>query len=412
MCISIRRLVLLLGSLSLGFVVGCGDLPNRDPGPLTRGRSGCDARPTTVDSARRDSQTAPDSHPVSFDAADSTGEAVDGGLVVDTIDGGAEPMVPDTQVEDTFVSTDPDCADAGDNPSQVATVIVLPDTQYYSAYYPTIFNAQVNYILNQRGPRNIAGVLHVGDVVDDIFSDSQWVAAAKALRPLDNVLPYILVPGNHDQDGNRKGLMDNYFPPDTMPWITGTMVPGQSENTYTLLDIGPRKWLVMALEFGPRNNTLVWADGILKAFPTLPAILLTHAYLYDDGTRYDWAAKGSNQLYNPHWYNPTPDEGVNDGEEMYKKLVVPNPNIRLVFSGHMNTTPWALARRTDLRPQGGAPVHQMLQDFQSNTNGGDGYLRILEFDYGTGEIRVDTYSPTLDKYIADNTGRFTLPLVP
>ena len=337
---------------------------------------------------------------------------MDGGLLADATDGTTDAMVPDTQMEDTFVNADTDCGDAGEDPSQITTVIVLPDTQYYSAYYPSIFDAQTKYILNQKVPRNIAVVLHVGDVVDNIFVDSEWQAAVKALRPLDNVLPYILVPGNHDQDGNRKGLMDTYFPPGAMPWITGTMVPGQSENTYTLLDIGPRKWLVLALEFGPRDKTLAWADSILKAFPALPAILLTHAYLYDDGTRYDWAAKGERQLYNPHWYKPTPAEGINDGEEMYQKLVVPNPNIRLVFSGHMNTTPWALARRTDIRPQGGAPVHQILQNFQSNTNGGDGYLRILEFHYGTGEIRVDTYSPTLNRYIADNTGRFTLPLYP
>jgi hypothetical protein len=223
-------------------------------------------------------------------------------------------------------------------------------------------------------------------------------------------VPYVLVPGNHDQGGSRTGLMNAYFSPSTMPWIMGTMVAGQMENNYAILDIGPQKWLVLGLEFGPRDQVLTWADGVLKMYKALPAMIVTHAYLYSDGTRYDWLAKGAEQFYNPHWYGYTATEGINDGEEMWRKLIEPNPNVRLVFSGHMNATPYALARRSDTRHTGGLPVHQLLQDFQSNTNGGDGYLRILEFDYPQEIIRVRTYSPTLNEYLSDKAGQFTLSL--
>lgn len=53
-----------------------------------------------------------------------------------------------------------------------------------------------------------------------------------------------------------------------------------------------------------------------------------------------------------------------------------------------------------------------MQDFQSNTNGGDGYLCALQFDYDKREIRVQTYSPTLKSYITDEAGQFTLSLDP
>jgi hypothetical protein len=303
-----------------------------------------------------------------------------------------------------------DCPDGGNSPCQIATVIVLPDTQYYAGYYPHIFNAQLRWIRDQVSPYNIQAVLHVGDIVDTIFDPAQWKVASTAMRQLDEVVPYVLVPGNHDEDGSRQGFMNDYFSPATMPWITGTMVEGQIENNYSILQIGPQKWLVIGIEFGPRDQVITWADSVLKAHESLPAIIVTHAYLYSDGTRYDWQTKGEAQVYNPHWYGYTATEGINDGEEIWQKLIVPNPNVRLVFSGHVNATPYALARRSDTRHTGGLPVHQLLQDFQSNTNGGDGYLRILEFDYPQEIIRVRTYSPTLHAYISDKAGQFTLSL--
>lgn len=347
------------------------------------------------------------------DSPDDPPLSKDAGIIHPALDANWEDQPDGENGEndaDGWVEGDAGCAEGEGCPHLVSTVIVLPDTQYYAGYYPTIFQAQTQWILDQVPALHIQAVLHVGDVVDSIFDPSQWKTASTALRLLDGVVPYVLVPGNHDQDGSRKGLMNQYFPPETMPWIQGTMVAGQIENNYSILQIGPQKWLVIGMEFGPRNQVISWADGILKSHKNLPAIIVTHAYLYSDGTRYDWKAKGETQFYNPHWYGFTASEGINDGEEMWNQLIVPNPNVRLVFSGHMNSTPYALANRSDIRHTGGPPVHQLLQDFQSNTNGGDGYLRILEFNYPQKTIHIQTYSPTLQQYIQDTAGQFSLSL--
>jgi hypothetical protein len=219
---SIRRLLPLFGSLSLSFVVGCGDLPNRAPRPSTRGVGGCDARPAWVDAPPRERDAAQDAP---IDAAVAM-IPMDGGWATGTMDaGGADAGAWDDPREDALGYME-DCGDAGEAPVTGTTVVVLPDTQFYASSYPTIFEAQVDYILAQKERRHIAAVLHVGDVVDNIYVDNEWLAATKALRPLDNVLPYILVPGNHDQDSNRNGLMDKYFLPSFMLWMTGTMVAG------------------------------------------------------------------------------------------------------------------------------------------------------------------------------------------
>jgi hypothetical protein len=237
------------------------------------------------------------------------------------------------------------------------------------------------------------------------------------MRLMDGIVPYVLVPGNHGTDANRVGPIDNYFGPATMPWITGTMIAGQIENNYALVNIGPQPWLILGLEFGPRDVVLAWTDGVLKAHPALPAIIVTHAYLDQNGKRYNIAVSGLDasqpnyQPFIPQAFGYTPKEGINDGEQIWQRLILPNPNVRLVLCGHAN----GAARLTSIRPDA-SPVHQMVSDYQWLNSGtihriGDsGYLRILEFNYAKKEIHVRTYSPYLDQSMTDDANQFTLTL--
>jgi hypothetical protein len=282
-----------------------------------------------------------------------------------------------------------------------ATVVVLPDTQYYAHYYPDTFPAQTKWILQEKASRKIAAVLHVGDIVDDPFVLPEWDVAGSAMRLLDGKLPYVLVPGNHDLGADRTSPINDYFSPDSMPWITGVMTAGHIENNYALVDIGPRAWLVVGLEYGPRDAVVAWADKVLKAYADRPAILLTHAYLDGaDGTRYH----SPEQAFYPNGY--TPEQGNNDGEMLWQKLVVPNSNIRLVLCGH-----YLVGRQTSARPDGSL-VHEVLSDYQwwDDDWNGFGYLRLMEFDYETREIRVQTYSPTRKSFLSGDEHQFTLSL--
>jgi hypothetical protein len=387
-------------------VAGCG---SESVSPATRdadwpGEGEADAS-SVLPEAEVDAGLSPDV----YVAADTDGDTVtpaDTSVAADTDRDTAPPADTFAATDAGTVSSDAYAADLRIPPAPV-TVVVLPDTQYYSSSHPDIFAAQTRWIVEQKPARNVAAVLHVGDLVDGPGDPAQWTVANSSMRLLDKALvPYVIVPGNHDTDNNRGGPIDNYFAPTTMPWITGTMTAGQIENNYALVDIGPQKWLVMGLEFGPRDTVLTWADGVLKAYPALPTIIVTHAYLYGDGTRYNYALYGSAQAWYPRYYLFTPNEGINDGEDIWQKLIVPNPNVRLVFCGHDN----GAARLTSLRADG-SPVHQMLSDYQwADSLGGSGYLRVLEFDYGKKEIRVQTYSPYLDLFMTDDANQFTLSL--
>ena len=376
------------------------------------------------DAAQVDAKTVdlpppqPDGPPILHDAASLRTDARN-----TTPDGGGGLETGSTDADNTEAGGTPDAdtmpppADGGLAPETPAappvSIVVLPDTQYYNTDYghAPVFAMQTNWIIEQRAPLNIQAVLHVGDIVDNGYSVDQWTAANSAMRLLDGVVPYFVVSGNHDTDADRKGLINDYFGPASLPWVTSTMTQGQIENNYALVDIGPQQWLVLGLEFGPRDTVMTWADAVLKAYPDRPAIILTHAYLYADGNRYDIAISGSDtnapnyQWWIPQYYGYTSSQGINDGEMIWRKLILPHPNVRMVFSGHVTGG----ARLTSTRPDG-SRVHQMLSDYQW-LNGdyfGYGYLRVLRFDYGKKTIQVQTYSPYMDDYLTDDANQFTL----
>ena len=164
-------------------------------------------------------------------------------------------------------------------------------------------------------------------------------------------------------------------------------------------------WLILALEFGPRDAVLSWADGVAKRFAPMPAVVLTHAYLYDDNTRYDHVSR-PDQLWNPHRYLSDAIPGsVNDGEEIWRKLVAKNDNILFVLCGHDLGD--GVGRLTSTRPDG-AKVHQLLANYQMGTRGGEGYLRLMRFSPSDRRVSVRTYSPYLDRFKTDPDNQFTL----
>jgi hypothetical protein len=297
------------------------------------------------------------------------------------------------------------------------SVVVLPDTQYYSSTFPEIFEDQVRFIRERRDALRIAFVLHEGDIVDTDL-ERQWNNASRSLHQLDGLVPYVLAPGNHDYIGldARSTMINRFFPLGPIaaqPWFLAAFEPDKVENTAQLLALGDRVWLVIALEFGPRDAALAWADDLLKTHADLPAIIVTHAYLYHDGTRYDRVARPA-QEFSPYAYfsgAPPPPGTVNDGEDMWRKLVEGNDNVGFVICGHVfnRATGDAAAALTSTRASG-RQVHQVVANYQETTNGGNGFLRVMQFIPEPAEVRVFTYSPTLDRFKSDVANQFTLPL--
>lgn len=297
-------------------------------------------------------------------------------------------------------------------------VAVLPDTQNYSERYPDTYLAQTNWIVENQKSRNITWVLHLGDITNN-NTPAEWENAAKAMRVLEGKLPYALVPGNHDySDGgvcrDRTTRLNDYFPIEQFrdePTFGGTydQEPDRLQNSYHLFSAGGRDFLVIALEFGPRGDVLRWANEVAAKHQDRAAILITHAYMYYDDTRYDWKKYGPKQHWNPHAYEvaAATNDDVADGEEIWNGLVARQKNFVLTLNGHVLND--GLGRTVTATPTG-REIPQVLVNFQMKPKGGDGWLRLLEFQADGRTVAVHDYSPTRNQRNESPDNQFTMQL--
>jgi hypothetical protein len=291
------------------------------------------------------------------------------------------------------------------------TLVLLPDTQIYSLRYPGEFIAQTGWIAANRERRNIKFVLGLGDITNN-NTRREWENARDAMSIIDGVVPYALVPGNHDYGpsgdaSTRETHLNEYFKFDdfsSRPDFGGAMEPGKLENTYHLFDAGGRKWIAICLEWGPRDNVVEWAGKVMDQHPDRIGILVTHAYMNNNDRRYDHTDTTHPQDYNPHEYR-TPGS-MNDGEELWQKLVR-NHNFALTLNGHvLGDGTGYLASRNDK----GHVVHQILANYQFRELGGEGYMRLLEFQPDGRTVRIKTYSPIYDRYMTQADQQFEIVL--
>jgi hypothetical protein len=142
----------------------------------------------------------------------------------------------------------------------------------------------------------------------------------------------------------------------------------------------------LSLEFGPSDDTLAWASGVIEQHPDHRVILVTHCYLMDDDTRVD-----STSGFSPHNYG-IDSLGVNDGEEIWDEFASRHENLFLVLCGHVTGD-----GSGHLVSQGvaGNTVHQVLANHQHEAYGGNGWLRILTFLPDQDVVAVTTYSPVV-----------------
>lgn len=282
------------------------------------------------------------------------------------------------------------------------SIIVLPDAQTYSKLRPDIFKKQIEWIKENVDSLNIKFVVNVGSLVDTGNSIPQWNIVNKSVSMLDGYVPYLIVPGDHDYNGDVR-LRDrtnfntffNYKRFVDYSWYGGHYPQDGNENNYGLFGgDGSGDFLILGLDFCPSDDDLAWADDIINKYSDRKVILFTYAYLNGNGERITFGRP-----------NSCSNSGVkgNEGEDIYKKLIGNHQNIVLVLSGHK----YGIGRRSDL--VNGYTVNQVLQNYLTDVNGGNGYLRIFTFVPDVHRIDVKTFSPYLRQFnsSSDNEFNFT-----
>lgn len=295
------------------------------------------------------------------------------------------------------------------------SIILLPDPQSYTKFdvNQPLFELMTAWTANNKERLNIEAVLCTGDLVEqneiripdgvngNQTSEEQWKAASQAFARLDNKLPYVVCTGNHDygyeKAENRLCHLPEYFPSERNScWRKSLVEVGNNyqgiptlENAAYEFETGSwGKLLVVSLEFAPRDEAIEWAKAVTDKpkYKDYKVILLTHSYLGANGKRHE-----------KEGYKVSP---ANYGEAIWQKLVYPSKNICMVICGHeceIASFKENVSFRTD-KNAAGKEIPQMMFNAQTadgfwHGNGGDGWLRIMEFMSDGQTIKIKTFSP-------------------
>ncbi|CAH2603337.1 Metallophos domain-containing protein [Rhodovastum atsumiense] len=301
------------------------------------------------------------------------------------------------------------------------TVAVVPDTQDYTddPAGARLYHKMTQWLADNKAALNTVFALQVGDVTQ-WSAPEQWAIAKDAWSTLNGVVPYAVLPGNHDlaegSASNHTTLLGQYFTLDYMTQNStlGGVYDGEPNSTanawYTFEGSDGTKWMVLMMEFGPRDDVVRWAKGVMDAHLDYKVILATHHYT-NMGTRADPL---SNELYGEGTgkdYGMVNDpQGASDGEDLWQTLVSQYSNISFVFSGHVFGDG---AETIVSYNQFGQPVYQMFVNYQDGVaseitgngdasaggNGGNGAMRLVTIDPETGTVYTETYLANLDTYL-------------
>ncbi|MCG7410153.1 S-layer homology domain-containing protein [Paenibacillus sp. ACRRX] len=264
------------------------------------------------------------------------------------------------------------------------TLVWMSDTQYYAESYPHIYKSEVDWIAANKDKKNIRYVFHTGDVVDEMDKVEQWERADTYMKVLEQAeVPYGVLAGNHDVNHKDENYTDfsKYFGEKRFkdkPFYGESYKDNRGH--YDLISVDGIDFIMVYMGWGIYENEIKWMNEVLAQYPDRQAILNFHEYLLVSGERGPIANK------------------------IYDQVVKKNANVIGVLSGHYHdaeTKIDAIDDNGDGKPD--RKVYQMLADYQGGPEGGEGYMRLLEFKASPDGKRIEridmkTYSPYKDKF--------------
>lgn len=266
-------------------------------------------------------------------------------------------------------------------------IVLIPDPQAYAKNLNQnpVYFSEALWINNNAD--SIQFVLCLGDITGG-NNDTQWRVAGGALSLLEGrKVPFTFTPGNHDlgdhADSRDASLMNKYLPYSRYSrnsYFGGAYEVNKMENTWSTFSKGDYKFLILSLEYAPRNKVIEWAKTIVEQHPLHNIILNTHAHL----TKYNELA---DTITTPLSLD-TGDEYANHGVDVWEKLVSQYPNFLFVFNGHVGGVGHLIGDGIH-----GNKVYQFHANYDGQTVSDRGMMRIVDMDTENRSFAIRTYSP-------------------
>lgn len=299
--------------------------------------------------------------------------------------------------------------DLGDN----FKIAILPDTQYLTFNYPEIFTKQTEWLAANAAKEDIQFVIHVGDIVQKGQNEWEWEHANESMKVLDDAgIPYSTTIGNHDIDKTASSWElvngDNYvkhYGPHRFEGRDDFL--GASEDglvTAFRFSATGRDFLILNMSIDPTEEHLDWGRAILRSYPNLPTILVTHRLVGENGD-----LGFTNNVFSGF--------ETKDPIQMWEEFIKHEDQIFMTINGHSSPAPSNGAYNIVRTNANGLPVNQILVDYQNlyeddetcsdvypencGEKSGKGYLRIMNIDMANNTISHRSYSPHIDELEGD-----------
>ncbi|MDT6961367.1 metallophosphoesterase [Cupriavidus sp. SZY C1] len=335
----------------------------------------------------------------------------------------AAPGTPPATSPGTGTGTTPGTG-TGTTPSAKVSsfaLAVLPDTQFYSRYATTDenlqfqrkygstpFMAQTKWITENAASLRIPFTIHLGDVVDQQAKPLQWQIASEAMEVMEAArAPYSILAGNHDvisdvdyvnagsqasnTDAQRNLANEPYLKnfPTTRAQRQATFGGRDPSgfHEYHFFEVDGNRFMVLSMSWRASDAAITWARNVLKRYPKVPVILSTHQLL-------NIGPDGVSPLEVPY------------GLMLWDKLIKDNDQIFMTLNGHYHGAAH-LTKTNDF----GNPVEEMVVDYQMAYMGGNGLMRLYEFDLTHNKIKVISFSPWVPQKPTETLNEFDVAVL-
>ena len=265
------------------------------------------------------------------------------------------------------------------------------------------FKTQQQWVIDNTEKLNIKFAMYLGDFAEHYseegtsslfnraYAVEEWALIKHTMSMLDGVVPYTVVPGNHDYDDGATRSRSLKFFNDCFPYdkfssfyyFGGAFEKGHTENMYFDLYVGEVRYLLFQLEYNPRYTVMNWVDRIISEHPDSRVIISSHTIVEVNG---DFASSaplvhGSNA-------------GAQNGIDMWNSTMRKHANMFMSFSGHLVTDNVVMRRDTG---DNGNVVTSILVNAQgAMMTSGMNTLLIVKVNERTKTMHLCYYSPEYD----------------
>ncbi len=258
-------------------------------------------------------------------------------------------------------------------------IVLMPDTQNTVEYRPDVMDATVDELIASADELNIEAVVHLGDVVDDSGDAVQYNNAKDIFYQLPEAgMKFLVQPGNHDNWAGNGSSYWHYFGQDSKEYmaLTSSYLTPKAWSGAMFVDAGSYTYMIISLaceggktSWNPTSGELEWFESMLQQYPNCPTIV----------TRHD--------IQNCSDTQPSAIKLSSEGEKLWD-IVKKYPQVFMMVGGHSHGSGVEV-----LQNDAGQDVISILTDLQFAYNGGNGWLRYLEFDEDADKIYYSIYSP-------------------